>query len=586
VETNSGRTIFLPSTLMAIVLLFVTAAQQLANAQTPSNAKHMLVSVAFKTNTPFGNSPPVSGPETAATNANPLFGAASVWNNLQVGYGSLDTNPAWTNLLDSTGAATAVNLSITGTIGAFDFWALYDPSTNDSLRSGYLFWNSNEANNSGFGPGESTTINWKLTGLPPSTTFDMCVYGTLADYTRSFDMTIQGVTQTVPTYLYSTAPAPGCVLFTNIMSDASGTISGVGAGQGENLDVANEANWSGFQIVGHAQAVVLNFSPTQTSAIATFNCTSGLTPCPDQGAHSMKFSVNSVLAPFSISLLATEVDGDGVCESGVPGDPTDPIDCRFVTFFGETVSGSTAVDVPFCYAYSSATPTGSKHCVTYSVQDAPPTPGQPGSPYTGPVLETIAWNTVETAPPGYINTPRMYDDPSDDANNCNCYPTIPGFPYSPEDDQFVFDITTFFNPNPGTVGTDPTTGGKTKTFNDFVIAFPLTLGMTQAPINSDGSSVFSASRGVVPIKFALVQDGVATCNLPPATISLSRLFGGTAGSIDESVYSMAADSGASFRIAGCQYLYNLDAKAVGAGQYKVGLVINSKVVGTAYFELK
>src|SRR5437868_1711708 len=47
----------------------------------------------------------------------------------------------------------------------------------------------------------------------------------------------------------------------------------------------------------------------------------------------------------------------------------------------------------------------------------------------------------------------------------------------------------------------------------------------QPPINSDGSSVFSAKRGVVPVKFTLTQNGVATCNLPPATIAVTRTAG-------------------------------------------------------------
>ena len=37
----------------------------------------------------------------------------------------------------------------------------------------------------------------------------------------------------------------------------------------------------------------------------------------------MKFTVGNVTTPFSILLTATEVDGDGICLSGTPGDPSD-----------------------------------------------------------------------------------------------------------------------------------------------------------------------------------------------------------------------------------------------------------------------
>jgi concanavalin A-like lectin/glucanase superfamily protein len=80
----------------------------------------------------------------------------------------------------------------------------------------------------------------------------------------------------------------------------------------------------------------------------------------------------------------------------------------------------------------------------------------------------------------------------------------------------------------------------------------------QPPINSDGTSVFAVRRGVVPVKFTLTNNGSATCTLPPATIAVTRTAGGTIGSINESVYSMSADSGSNFRIDSCQYVYNLN----------------------------
>src|SRR5207245_11174323 len=79
----------------------------------------------------------------------------------------------------------------------------------------------------------------------------------------------------------------------------------------------------------------------------------------------------------------------------------------------------------------------------------------------------------------------------------------------------------------------------------------------QPPINDDGTSVFTVRRGVVPVKFTLTDNGSPTCDLPPATIVVTRTAGGATGEINESIYSMAADSGSNFRIDGCQYGYNL-----------------------------
>ena len=49
---------------------------------------------------------------------------------------------------------------------------------------------------------------------------------------------------------------------------------------------------------------------------------------------------------------------------------------------------------------------------------------------------------------------------------------------------------------------------------------PLYVAAIQQPINSDGSSVFSAKRGVVPVKFTLALNGTPTCQLPPVTVAL------------------------------------------------------------------
>jgi hypothetical protein len=108
----------------------------------------------------------------------------------------------------------------------------------------------------------------------------------------------------------------------------------------------------------------------------------------------------------------------------------------------------------------------------------------------------------------------------------------------------------------------------------------------QQPINPDGSSVFNVHRGVVPVKFTLTLGGVAICDLPPATIALTRTAGGTTGAIDESVYTGSADTGSNFRIESCQYVYNLSSGALGAGTYRVDIMINGQVVGSGSFQLK
>lgn len=108
----------------------------------------------------------------------------------------------------------------------------------------------------------------------------------------------------------------------------------------------------------------------------------------------------------------------------------------------------------------------------------------------------------------------------------------------------------------------------------------------QAPINADGSSIFTVRRGIVPVKFSLTLNGNPTCDLPAATIVVTRTAGGTLGAIDESVYTGAADIGSNFRIDSCQYVYNLSASALGVGTYRVDIMINGQAVGSGIFQLK
>ena len=119
----------------------------------------------------------------------------------------------------------------------------------------------------------------------------------------------------------------------------------------------------------------------------------------------------------------------------------------------------------------------------------------------------------------------------------------------------------------------------------FEIVVPSYAGQVQPPINPDGSSTFNVRRGVVPVRFNLALGGVATCDLPPATIAVTRTAGGVIGSVNESDYSGNADTGSNFRIDSCQYVYNLNARAIGVGTYRVDILINGQVVGSAVFGL-
>jgi len=114
------------------------------------------------------------------------------------------------------------------------------------------------------------------------------------------------------------------------------------------------------------------------------------------------------------------------------------------------------------------------------------------------------------------------------------------------------------------------------------------LGIPYTDIPPEGICPLPRQGSCCPVKFTLTQNNVATCALPPAMIAVTRTAGGTLGTIDESIYTMAADNGSGFRIdsTACQYIYNLASSSLGVGVYRIDIIINGKVVGNAVFALK
>ena len=130
--------------------------------------------------------------------------------------------------------------------------------------------------------------------------------------------------------------------------------------------------------------------------------------------------------------------------------------------------------------------------------------------------------------------------------------------------------------------------GSVTSFSPFAIFESVYGAAVQSPISANGSSVFKANRGAVPVKFSLNRNGAPACALPPATIGVTRIAGTAAGVVNVDTFSTSSDNGTSFRIdtAACQYVYNLDPSSLGPGSYLVQITIARVVVGSATFGLQ
>jgi probable HAF family extracellular repeat protein len=120
-----------------------------------------------------------------------------------------------------------------------------------------------------------------------------------------------------------------------------------------------------------------------------------------------------------------------------------------------------------------------------------------------------------------------------------------------------------------------------------VLLTPVYKAFVRPPIKADGSSVFSAKRGVLPVKFALTKNQTPTCQLPAATIAITKATGGNLVAVRNSMY-LRSNLGSRFRIdpTACQYIYDLPTSGLGVGVYRVDISINQVFVGHAVFKLK
>jgi len=139
----------------------------------------------------------------------------------------------------------------------------------------------------------------------------------------------------------------------------------------------------------------------------------------------------------------------------------------------------------------------------------------------------------------------------------------------------VTDINDF-----GQIAADGVCGTQTHA----LLLTPIFHASVRPPLRADGGSVFGGNGRVVPVKFALMKNGAATCTLPTATISVTRASGNSMKSVDESAF--AASDGTEFRAAGCQYMYHLDTSRLSRGTYRVDISIRGVMVGNAVFAIR
>lgn len=149
-------------------------------------------------------------------------------------------NPSFSNLVDSTGAATGVGLSLTGSVKAFS--GFNNPST-DALRKDYIFFNSPS--------NPATSLSWEITGLVACAAYDFFAYGGDASSSRGWIMRVDKGGSSDKTV----AGLSGTASFAGVIADGSGRITGSVLPSGDGI-TAIEVDWAAFQLLALPPATV------------------------------------------------------------------------------------------------------------------------------------------------------------------------------------------------------------------------------------------------------------------------------------------------------------------------------------------
>ncbi len=228
---------FRAKSIIVIVSVVAAICLPLATAQAE------LISADFQANPKGGGADPVtmSGVEANAAAADPLFASANVWNALEVPYTPNTVNKSWSSLVNSSGAATGVGLSITGTFDAWNSSHGQDVLTGDYIQQKPAITPANH----------SETIYWSLSGLTPNTQHKLYFYGVYFIYSGNeywlkfslkLDENGDGVLDESPVIVVGDDGYCGTAV-----SDAAGTIIGSSTRTLQN-DGKILAAWSGFQV--------------------------------------------------------------------------------------------------------------------------------------------------------------------------------------------------------------------------------------------------------------------------------------------------------------------------------------------------
>src|SRR5262249_28782483 len=135
-----------------------------------------------------------------------------------------------------------------------------------------------------------------------------------------------------------------------------------------------------------------------------------------------------------------------------------------------------------------------------------------------------------------------------------------------------------FGPGTTTVTVSATDAHGNQLTKSFTVTVTFSAADCLPPINADGSSVFKLGR-TVPVKFRLTGASAAISNLV-ATLHLSRISDGVAGTEADADSTSAADVGDRFRYdaAGDQYIFNLGTRGLSPGTWQLRIDLGDGVL--------
>jgi hypothetical protein len=298
-------------------------------------------------------------------------------------------------------------------------------------------------------------------------------------------------------------------------------------------------------------------------------------PAKSKGGIPIMFKLSSGTGPFLFQSIysdgASPYTGTGPCSTGTTAPHLN--DCSYLQFTPNTQPTLAEISSLIAtYAYTSGDCQGGSLRWTLYLNDNGVTRSldihyQPGE-------NALSDQFCQTGTSGTNRVDLTSTDP---------YVVIQGFTYSGTPYNFSSPYNVTYDEAVGQLGNLPVLAMNLALDSGWGAHGDQVVNLTNATVGVGGATPYTET--FTPQS---TSGSAPTCDLPPATLKMTKTSGTASGVINETdTVQQNFDNGNAFRVVDCKYQYVLAVPSlIGVGSYHAEIQIGGTTVGNAYFDLK